>query len=289
MNVSIVIPNWNGEALLRKHLSAVIAAAQKAEVIVVDDGSTDGSVGYVKKTYPSIRLIEKKKQEGFSSTINIGVRQATGEIVVTLNSDVEPEIGFLTPLLTHFDDPSVFAVGCLEKSHEGEKVVLRGRGEAAWKKGFYVHWRGEVDKDTTAWVSGGSGAFRKSIWEKLGGMDTLMDPFYWEDIDLSYRAQKAGYRTLFEPKSIVHHYHEKGKIQTNYSEKDVRVIAFRNQFIFIWKNIQGFSNISRHIFWLVVRLFQNLFSVDHSMMHGYFKALLLLPVVVSKRIRKASS
>lgn len=271
-SLSIVIPNWNGEVLLKKHLKTVLGVVGNAEMILVDDGSTDDSVAYVKKTFPEIRVIEKKKNEGFASTVNVGVKAAKGDIVFLLNTDVEPEKGFLEPLLKHFDDPTVFAVGCLEISHEEGKIVERGRGIAWWEKGFFVHKRGEVDQSTTAWVSGGSGAFRKSIWNTLGGMDELYNPFYWEDIDLSYRAVKSGYRLAFEAKSVVHHYHEQGKILTGFSQKKVQTIALRNQFLFIWKNITDWRLQMDHANWTGVRLLQHMLRGNFSFVGGYLAA-----------------
>lgn len=270
--VSIIIPNRNGAELLQKNLPFVLDAAGGNEIIVVDDASTDASLDLLGKKFPSVKVIKKTHNDGFASSVNMGVREASGEIVVLLNTDVRPEKDFLAPLVKHFSDPSVFAVGCLEKSLEGGKTVLRGRGEAKWEKGFYIHWRGEVDKTTTAWVSGGSSAFRKSIWEKLGGMDRIYDPFYWEDIDLSYRALKAGYRILFEPKSVVVHEHEIGAIKREYSAIRVKIIAYRNQFLFIWKNLSGLNMVLAHAIWTPVRLLQALLRGDVSMLIGYIWA-----------------
>lgn len=272
MKISIVIPNRNGAALLKKNLPSVIAAAKGGEIIVVDDASTDNSVNFLQNEFPSVRVVCKAHHDGYASTVNVGVKEATGAVVVLLNSDVRPEKGFLDPLVKHFSDPSIFAVGCMEKSLEGEKTVLRGRGEAKWEKGFFIHWRGEVDKATTAWVSGGSSAFRKSIWEKLGGMDTVYDPFYWEDIDLSYRARKAGYKILFEHASVVVHEHEIGAIKREYSDIRVKIIAYRNQFLFIWKNLSGLNMVLAHAIWTPVRLLQALLRGDVSMLVGYIWA-----------------
>jgi hypothetical protein len=80
----------------------------------------------------------------------------------------------------------------MDKSMEGDKVVLRGRGIGRWEKGFYIHKRGEIDKVDTAWVSGGSGAFRRLMWNTLGGMDPIYNPFYWEDIDPEIKANFSG-------------------------------------------------------------------------------------------------
>ena len=273
MKVSIVIPNRNGALLLEKNLPFVIAAAKGGEIIVVDDASTDNSIELLQGKFPSVRVVRKAYHDGYASTVNVGVRQATGDVVVLLNTDVLPEKGFLAPLVKHFSDPSVFAVGCLEKSLEGGKTVLRGRGEAKWEKGFFIHWRGEVDKATTAWVAGGSGAFRKSIWEKFGGMDTMYDPFYWEDINLSYRGRKAGYRILFEPTSVVVHEHEIGAIKREYSSFRVKIIAYRNQFLFIWRNLSDPNILLAHAIWTPVRLLQAVIRGDIAMLIGYIWAL----------------
>jgi len=273
MKVSIIIPNRNGAELLEKNLPSVLAAAKGEEVIVVDDASTDNSIELLQGKFSSVRVVRKAHHDGYASTVNVGVRQATGDVVVLLNTDVLPEKGFLGPLVKHFSDPSVFAVGCLEKSLEGGKTVLRGRGEAKWEKGFYIHWRGEVNKPTTAWVSGGSGAFRKSIWDELGGMDPIYDPFYWEDIDLSYRALKAGYNILFERESVVVHEHETGAINREYSVVQVKMIAYRNQFLFIWKNLPGLRVLLTHAAWTPIRLLQAMIRGDFAMIVGYLWAI----------------
>ncbi|KKR03334.1 MAG: Glycosyl transferase, family 2 [Microgenomates group bacterium GW2011_GWB1_40_9] len=282
-SISIVIPNWNGVYLLQKHLQNAIDATDGCEMIVSDDCSTDESVDYLKKNFPRVIVVSSKNRQGFAGNVNAGVARATGDIVILLNTDVEPEKGFLQPLLSHFDDPNVFAVGCLEKSWENGQAVLRGRGIASWKKGFYVHERGEVDKKDTAWVSGGSGAFRRSMWNTLGGMDTIYNPFYWEDIDLSYRARKAEWKTIFESKSIVNHYHEEGKIKKEFNQIDVRRIVYRNQFIFIWKNVTDIKILLSHVFWTPIRLMQAILHNDLIMIRGFFWALMYIGPILQKR------
>lgn len=282
--VSIIIPNWNGSNLLKVHLPSVLKSSDGAEIIVVDDGSTDDSTEVLRNRFPSVRIVQKDRHVGYAGTVNAGVAHANGDIVVLLNTDVEPEYNFLEYLTPHFQDERIFAVGCMDKSIESGDIVLRGRGVARWEKGFYVHARGEVDKRDTAWVSGGSGAFRKSLWEKLGGMDEMLSPFYWEDIDLSYRARRLGYKLVFESKSIVTHFHEKGKIQSEYSGYFVRRIAYKNQFIFAWKHMNG-NNIFAHCFWTPVRLAQAILRGDFAMIIGYVHALLYLPKIIAYRIQ----
>jgi GT2 family glycosyltransferase len=144
------------------------------------------------------------------------------------------------------------------------------------------------DGTTTAWVSGGSGAFRRSMWNRLGGMDVLYNPFYWEDIDLSYRARKAGWEIVFEPKSIVNHYHEEGKIKREFTQTAVTSVVYRNQFIFIWKNLSDISVILSHIFWTPIRLVQTTMSGDILMIQGYLRAMSMLPRIWNARIKQSA-
>ncbi len=291
IKISILIPNYNGEQLLKKNLSRVFASAEhythkaqeEVEIILIDDYSTDNSLDYLKNK--KVKVIKNTKNLGFSSTVNIGVKEAKGEIIILLNTDVAPEENFIEPLIGYFTNKEVFAVGCMDKSIEGEKTILRGRGIGKWQRGFLIHKKGEVDKQTTLWVSGGSGAFRRSIWEKLGGFSEFYNPFYWEDIDLSYRALKSGYKIVFEPKSIVAHEHEKGAIKTKYSAFQIKTIAYRNQIIFAWSNISDYTLLLSHIFWLPSYLVRAIFTGDLSFILGFVKAIILLPAIVLSRSR----
>src|SRR5260221_11054884 len=173
MNISIIIPNYNGEKILSKNLPHVLAAVKeyhqgKVEIIIPNDPSTDKSkevissfitslkgTGVVGKTIDNSR----KEESGFAKNVNRGVGLATGDILILLNSDVRPHKDFLKPMLAHFTDEKVFAVGCMDESIEDDKTVLRGRGIAYWARGFLHHQAGSLEKTNTFWVSGGSGAF----------------------------------------------------------------------------------------------------------------------------------
>lgn len=295
MSVSIIIPNFNGSLLLPKTFPAVLQAVlfyktktkDKVEIIFVDDASLDRSVElidtFVKEGEAhDIRVIKviHKRNIGFSTSVNDGARHARNEILVLLNTDVLPQENFLIPLLSHFQDEKIFAVGCLNKSVERNKEVFRGRGIGKWQRGFLVHSAGAIDKTNTLWVSGGSGAFRNSFWGKLGGFNSIYDPFYWEDVDFSYRALKSGYNIVFEPKSIVTHYHEKGAIQTHYSAFEVKTIAYRNQILFTWVNATDLTILISHVVWLPYHIFMALLRRDKAFYYGFFKALFKLPETI---------
>ncbi len=249
--VSIVIPNYNGEELMAKHLPAVIEAWKNLknsilEVIVVDDASSDRSVKLLKKFFPEVRLYCHKVNRGFSSTVNTGVRYAKGDLVCLLNTDVSPKREFLVSVLPHFKVHNVFAVSLHEEGF--------GYGVGVFRDGYIMHDPGKESEKVidTFWASGGSAAFDRKKWWQLSGLDEKnLSPFYWEDIDISYRAQKRGWRILWEPKAIVVHQHEgtTSKLSKTYKDR----IWERNQLVVIWKNITSRVLFRKHIFGLFAR------------------------------------
>lgn len=285
MKISIVIPNYNSKELLASNLPKIIEAVGEKEIIIVDDASTDGSVQEIEKQkskLKNIKFIQNKKNLGFSSTVNKGVYAATGDLVVLLNTDVYPLKDFLKVALLHFRDPRVFAVGFLQQCPENGKIIERGRGVGKFQNGFLIHQKGKINKKNTLWVSGGAGIFRKSIWEKLGGLEELYNPFYWEDIDISYRALKAGYRLIFEPKSKVVHLQGK-TIKNEYSSNWIKTIAYRNQILFVWLNITDTDLIFQHIWSFPFHLLKAFVRGDFLFFKAFFQAIFLFPLVLKKR------
>ncbi|MDP3940887.1 MAG: glycosyltransferase family 2 protein [bacterium] len=298
MKVSFIVPNFNGEEILHKNLPRVLEAAELygeaiqhfTEVIVIDDCSTDRSVTVIesifsKKMSKHVKclLLKNSVNKGFSSTVNKGARQATGEILVLLNTDAYPEDtkNFLVSPLGYFSDPNCFAVGFMDKSVEQDgSIVMRGRGVGCWKRGVLVHIKGNVSKQNTLWVSGGSSAYRKTTWDTLGGMNEIYNPFYWEDIDLSYRALKSGYSIIFDPKCVVVHEHERGAIKRSRSRFTVQTIAHRNQLFFVWLNLTDPALLIAHILWLPYHILNTLRQGDCTFLIGFFQAVMRLPEIL---------
>ncbi len=294
------MPNYNGELLLKKNFPVVLEVVgeyikksqTQAEIIVVDDSSTDNSleilhdfISVARKKNTSLHVLKNEKNSGFSTTVNNGVKKATGDFVLLLNTDVQPKIGFLEPLLKNFEDQQVFGVGCLDKSVEKDTVVERGRGLGRWHRGFLLHSAGKLDKKESLWASGGSSAFRKIYWDQLEGMNELYNPFYWEDIDLSYRAWKAGYTVLFEKESVVTHYHEEGSIKIRYSNYEIQVISYRNQFLFVWNNITDSNLLFSHILWAPYHLAGALMQRNMPFLVGFCQAFLKLKNSIKWNLR----
>lgn len=291
MKISIVIPSFNGRTLLGKYLPFVIQAAEiwdpsrkNWELIIVDDASTDGSSQWLKRTFPKIRIIQNPRNLRFAESCNRGVQVATGDVVVLLNNDVQPKPDFLIPLLKHFSDVSVFAVGCREINRHDGKEILGGRGVSAFRRGFVIHWRPEDQECRDAsWVSGGSAAYRREIWLKLGGFDRLFRPAYEEDRDLCWQALKAGYKLVFESKAKVLHDRESTN-RSVFGSWMIDLYSMKNQLLFVWKNISSLSLLFLHLFWMPYHLVFTTIRTRGVFLLAFLMALSQLPeALVSRR------
>lgn len=272
MKTSLIIPNWRGRKLLEKNLPKALKVGFD-ELIVVDDASPDGSVEFLKKNFQGIKVLQHSKNKGFAQTVNDGVNAATGDIIFLLNIDVVPEADLVEHTLKHFaQDNSVFGVSLHEKGF--------GWALPSMNKGFVAHKPGKETSSPhiTFWVSGGSGAFRKSLWNKLGGLDTMLSPFYWEDLELGYRAWKRGWKLVWEPKALVLHQHESVINPAFFNARFLQWIKDRNQLLVTWKHFTLKELVFSHFPALARRLTKP----------GYwivlFLALLRLPQVAKGRI-----
>lgn len=293
MPVSVIIPTYNGLTLLKKHLPAVFKALRRHdEVVIVDDASTDDSILWLTENYKlqfevvkqkdafcftgihkdiDVKVLVNRANLRFAASCNLGVASAKSEVVILLNSDVSPDKEFLRYLLPHFRDKKIFAVGCKElAANEHDKEY--GRNEAHFERGFLVHNRAQYQNGRdTFWASGGSAAFRKLMWDKLGGFDLAYRPAYWEDIDLSYRARRRGWQVIFEERAIVHHVHESTNASV-FGKKQMEVMAYKNSILFMWKNARG-TLLAQHLVWLPYHLIFTSIRSEGRFLKGFFLAI----------------
>src|SRR5258708_3112207 len=250
-SAAIVIPNWNGRDLLDRYLPSVIEAAERvpgSEVIVVDNGSTDGSAAFVAERFPQIRVVALETNLGFGGGSNAGFLAATHDVVVLLNSDMRVEPDFLQPLLDGFTDERVFSVSCQIFFSDPNKLREEtGLTEFWWERGsLRVRHRTEPSMRELypcAYGGGGSCAFDRRKFMELGGFDELLAPFYLEDTDLGYLAWKRGWKNLYQPASVVFHEH-RGTIGRRFSEAYIQGVLKKNFLLFAWKNIHDWRRIT---------------------------------------------
>jgi GT2 family glycosyltransferase/glycosyltransferase involved in cell wall biosynthesis len=292
---SIVIPNWNGRDLLAKYLPSVIAAAEclpGSEIIVVDNGSEDGSAQFLRDTFPQVRVVELARNLGFGGGSNAGFRAATHDVVVLLNSDMRVEADFLAPLLSGFTDSQVFSVACqIFFSDPGKVREETGLTEGWWLQGgLRVRHRVEPeirDLFPCFYGGGGSCAYDRRKFLELGGFDELLKPFYLEDTDVGYMAWKRGWKVLYQPASVVYHEH-RGTIGKRFSERYIQGVLKKNFILFAWKNIHSWRWMVSHFFFTWAGAMLSWVAGDspeRASLGGIARAFVSLPRAAGRRIR----
>jgi GT2 family glycosyltransferase len=286
-SVSIVIPNWNGVDLLRANLPAVHAAAEhyagKVEILVVDDASTDDSMDFVRCMAPFAKVVGCPRNGGFAVAVQTGMEAASYEIVALLNTDIHPKLDFLAPLAQHFERSDVFAVSCLGLRDDG---LTHGEGAKLprFKRGLLKFIPAFPSEPMPSFYAvGGHCALSRAKFLELGGFDSLFEPFYWEDVDLCYRAWKRGWKTIFEPSSRVIHRHRQGAIARSFRHARVATTNHRNRLLFMWKNIGVVKLLAYHLPMMSLRMLLGFLWLDFRFYAAFGRALTRLPATIRSR------
>jgi len=244
------------------------------EVIVMNDYPQENIIKTTTKIVPEAKVFNNKKNLGFAGNVNLGVLKAKRNYIFLINSDVVlKDNSFLNALDYFKKDRRLFAVGFAQIEKDG-KIV--GANRAYFNNGLINHSQQLISNFqqpiSNFWAEGGSSIFRKKLLVNLGLFDEFYNPFYWEDIDLSYRAWKAGYKILYDPNIKVEHYHE-STIGKYFDKSRILKIAFRNQMIFQWKNLTDKDLILKHLLNIPKFIF----------IPGFFDALIRLPKILQAR------
>jgi len=294
--VSVVIPNYNGKELLAECLPSVIAAVSKApfgsEVIVVDDGSCDGSAKFLLEEFRQIRVIPLHVNQGFGKACNAGVSSAKNRVVILLNSDVMVKENFLFRLTEHFIDEKVFAVQPKILAWDEDSL----NGGANFPEMIYGYFliENEAERQRTDYVDepcpnfyaiGGAMAFDRVKWEMLEGFDSLYAPFCWEDIDISYRALKRGWKVLYESRSEVIHKHH-ATLSKVFKSSYKKQIERRNELLFTWKNLHDYDRVTRHFLFLPGHLLYRFFIDGNRYLLSVLKAVSKTISVLRRRVKE---
>ena len=219
MKTAIVILNYNGESHLRRFLPSVAEHnPHDVEIIVADNGSTDGSLAFLREKFPEVRLIELTQNYGFAGGYNQDLKQVNADIHVILISDVEVTEGWLEPLLSEMEKrPEIVACQPKIKAAENRKYFeYAGASGGFIDKNGYPFCRGRIfdhterdigqheDEREVFWASGACLIIRSAPFHEVGGFD---DSFFahMEEIDLCWRLKNQGHRIYCFPQSTVYH------------------------------------------------------------------------------------
>lgn len=241
MEVSVVIPNFNGIAFLDSVLASLEGQTlSNFEVILVDNGSTDGSCSFVTANYPWVHLIELSENFGFCGAVNAGIRAAKAPYVLLLNNDTEVKEDFVEEMLAAIRrHKNAFSCGArMVQYHDRDRLDDVGNYYCAlgWSfargRGKDIHAYETEDKIFSACA--GAAIYRKKILEKIGYFDE--EHFaYLEDTDIGYRARIYGYENWYAPKAIVYHVGS-GTSGSRYNQFKTRYSS-RNNIYLIYKNM----------------------------------------------------
>ncbi|MGE5265556.1 MAG: glycosyltransferase family 2 protein [Acidobacteriota bacterium] len=210
--ISVIIPNWNGLKLLPVCLTALRRQTlQNVEIIVVDNGSTDGSVQFIAREYPEVRVIPLPRNRGFAPAVNEGIRAARGETVALLNNDTEADGHWLEEIARALrDHPDAGMVACKLRLFD-RRDHLHSAGDFCRVDGIPGN-RGVWEQDCGQYddarglfgAQGAAAAYRKAMLDEIGLLDEELGS-YIEDVDLAWRARLAGYTCAYAPAAIVYH------------------------------------------------------------------------------------
>ncbi len=247
--VAVIILNWNGEEMLRTFLPAVILTTPTdiADVIVADNGSTDGSLDMLEKMFPDIKTVKLDKNYGFAEGYNRAIAATKYRYTVLLNSDVAPAADWLRPLYDYLEaHPHTAAVQPKILSYCSQDTFeYAGAAGGYIDRNGYPFCRGRlfdtVEKDngqydtvaSVFWATGAALMVRTEVYEAVGGLDPEFFA-HMEEIDLCWRIKLAGYDIAAIPSSTVYHLGG-GTLPASNPRKTY--LNFRNNLLLLHKNL----------------------------------------------------
>lgn len=294
--VSVVIPNWNGEAFLSVCLGSLAQQTYKDfEVVLVDNASTDGSLALVEEQFPWVKVILLPENRGFATAVNEGIRRSHGQYIGLLNNDTEVAPHWLEELARALNSHPEVGI-CASKMlgfPDGEIIDAAGDGYCRYGFAFKIG-RGELDRgqyDTSRKVfgaSGGAALYRRSVLEEMGLFD---EDFFmqYEDVDLNFGAQLRGHSCLYVPKAIIYHVGQPAASRNKFIQR----LTTRNTINVMVKNVPLTLalRLGPRLFWGQLR--RTLGSITWGWLDahllGWLDAIRLMPKMLKKRRAKLAS
>jgi O-antigen biosynthesis protein len=287
-DITLIITNWNGRELLLECIPSVLKSVaydkqRSYEIMVVDDCSSDDSLEILAQEFPTVRAEKTPVNYGFHGANNFGASLSRSRLIMPMNNDIKLDEDALFHLAEHFEgDKETFSVSGKFYGFDGTTFLYGNRGGYFCKGHFYLYEKEPDDTSQTLFACGGAFMVDREGYLKLGGFDTIYHPLYYEEIDLSYRALKRGWKVLYEPKSIAYH-----KVQSTITrqekKKQIGLISARNNYLFVWKNILDQSLTYQFLFYIPIFLIRDLFRMKSRFWIAFYMALKRLPKILKAR------
>jgi GT2 family glycosyltransferase len=290
--VSILVLNYNGLEHLEACLSSLCRAAAvygpACRVVLVDNRSTDESVAFTRRRFPQVEVTIAPVND-FLFSLNGVAASRREEVVVVVNNDMRFDERFVAPLVEHFVDPRVFAVGAAIRTWDGTADTVGPRCARLEQFWFHKWWSYERQETAlTLEACGGAVAYRRRAFVDLGGFDPLYRPGYYEDLDVSYRAWARGWRVVYEPRSVAYHKESATMIARFGSPAKARLL-YRNHLLFTIKNVGGSGFLLGFLALLPYRVLSPLLRGYTVPLRGFVRALPMAPAAFGRRIAARGS
>ena len=281
MKVSVVTPNYNGKDFLYAYFESLNKNSNEiGEVIIVDNGSNDGSQEFIrnyreKVDFPIV-LIENSQNLGFAEAVNQGISKARYDYIFSLNNDTVVEKSAILELLNLLNtDGGIFSVSSKMVQFNNPELIDDAGDDYTLlaytkKRGNNQNLNKFIEVSEIFSSCAGAALYRKDLLEELGGFDSEFFA-YMEDVDLGYRARINGYKNLFCPNAIVYHI---GSATTGsqYNEFKVRLAARNNVWV-VYKNLPTLQKIVNILFLFLGFLIKYLFFLKKGFGPIYLKGL----------------
>ncbi len=265
MDISVIIPSLNGRKYFNEFLSSVIKECEstpyKAEIVIVDDGSEDGSMAYLESIASDILKPYKNTKKGACSARNYAVSKSSGKYLVFLDNDVIIEKGFFEKIVPLFKDSSVGAVACAGYQYDSRQQI-DGIKLLKFKRGFFRFTSNILNKDIkqglneylSFGVQGAYFACRKDVFNEVCGISELFEPYLLEETDLMYKILKHGYKILYQPDT--HPLHKWGGTIASKVSLRTKYLSVRNKYLFNFIHLHSKKLFIQFILLNIYRVFK---------------------------------
>jgi GT2 family glycosyltransferase/ubiquinone/menaquinone biosynthesis C-methylase UbiE len=295
MKVEIDILNYNGKNLLELCLPSILRAAKnsiyKPKIVVVDNNSSDRSADFVKNNFPEVSFMQLPENKVLCA-FNDAAKSSEADIMIFLNNDLKVDENFIDPLIEVFKKrDNMFLAAARVCNFDGNEIE-DGRNIPLIKWGIikgickFKGYERDLDEPSFTFMAG-FGAFDRKKFLELGGYDSLYLPGIMEDMDICFRAWRRGFRSIYQPKSLIYHM-GKTSFTKRFGNRKLLAISHRNTYFFIWKNINDAGILFKNIFFAPLRLIYALLSLKWEIVWGFFWFLLKFPSVIKSRFIESS-